>query len=212
MSDLRAVVAAGVLRSGEAADTLLQGLVTTARATFGAKACSIMVHDPATAELEWVAVSGEGEGQLVGRRLPATTGLAGWVRASGEPIVVEDVRQDPRFAREVAESTGYVPAALMIAPLLEDDEAAVGVLNVLDRTPRAEGTLAELSLLGQFAAQATAALGVRRAVAEVQALLDGQGREAAALVRAAEALRAAPEGRRDRGVALLHALAEVLEP
>ena len=41
-------------------------------------------------------------------------------------------QQDPRFATDVAEGTGYVPSGLMAAPLLHE-ERALGVLEVLDR-------------------------------------------------------------------------------
>ena len=82
-----------------ASQALLQGIVELARAVFAAKACSIMSHDPAARELVFEAVAGEGAGTLVGRRIPATTGLAGWSLASEEPIAISDVGSDPRFAR-----------------------------------------------------------------------------------------------------------------
>ena len=41
------------------------------------------------------AVAGEGEGTLIGRRL-GRKGIAGWVLVTRQPIVVEDVTDDPR--------------------------------------------------------------------------------------------------------------------
>jgi hypothetical protein len=41
-------------------------------------------------ELVFEAVSGQGAKELVGRRLPARTGIAGSVLMTGEPIVIED--------------------------------------------------------------------------------------------------------------------------
>jgi GAF domain-containing protein len=206
-----AAIAGGILAAHRAGDGLLQSIVEVARATFGAQACSIMVHEPDTQELEWVAVAGEGHGELEGRRVSAATGLAGWVRASAEPIVVDDVTRDPRFAREVAESTGYVPKGIMIAPLLGADENATGVINVLDRTPRPGATLSELELLGRFATQATLAVDVMRTARELDAALAGADPELAALARLAGVLYAGSGQRRKAATALLRALGDLLE-
>ena len=124
--------AADVLAAPEQHAALLRTIVEVARAIFGAKAASIMLYDEATDELVFEAVIGAGEQELLGKRIPAGTGVAGWVLASQEPLVIEDVEHDPRFARDVAERSGYVPKGLMAAPLLEG-ESAIGVLSVLDR-------------------------------------------------------------------------------
>ena len=163
--ELRAAVAAGVLIAGQRRAGLLQSIADVARAIFGARASSIMLFDAAREELVFEAVSGEGH-DLLGRRLPKDTGLAGWVLAAREPIVVEDVAQDPRFAVDVARSTGYVPQGIMAAPLLLD-ERALGVLSILDRPRRAAPSLDELDLLGLFADQAAVALELFEAVRRV---------------------------------------------
>ena len=72
-------------------------------------------------ELVFEAVSGEGSETLIGQRLPQGTGIAGWVLAARQPLVLDDVGGDPRFARDVAEATGYVPSGLMAVPLLHGD-------------------------------------------------------------------------------------------
>jgi GAF domain-containing protein len=138
---------------------LLQSVVDTARAIFGAQASSILLLDVAADELVFEAVSGRGQEFLVGHRFPAGRGIAGWVAASGEPSVVEDLHDSASFDRDVAESTGYVPGALMAAPLIHSDQA-LGVLEVLDPAPQARSSLPELDLLSLFARQAAVALHV----------------------------------------------------
>jgi GAF domain-containing protein len=128
---------------------LLQGLVETARAVFGARAASLLVHDRPAGELVFAAVSGEGEDSMPGQRVPAGIGIAGWVLSAGQPLVIEDVRSDPRFAESVARSTGYVPQGIMAAPVL-GDAGAVAVLSVLDRPRRVEFSLVEVELLERF--------------------------------------------------------------
>ena len=57
-SNLRAAAAAGLIGSEEAFRGLLQSTVDVARAIFGAKASSVFLHDEATDELVFEAVSG----------------------------------------------------------------------------------------------------------------------------------------------------------
>ncbi|SCE47877.1 GAF domain-containing protein [Streptomyces sp. Termitarium-T10T-6] len=116
---------------------LLQSVVDVARAIFGAEASSVFLLDEEADELVFQAVSGQGEEFLVGRRFPAGRGIAGWVATSGEPMVVDDLSADPSFDRSLAESTAYVPNALMAAPLISDARI-LGVLEVLD-PPRRPG-------------------------------------------------------------------------
>ncbi|MFE9855414.1 GAF domain-containing protein [Streptomyces sp. NPDC005780] len=146
-------------RAGSAERDLLQSVVETARAIFGAAASSVLLHDEDADELVFQAVAGEGEESLVGSRFPAGRGLAGWVLVSGEPMVADDLRNQGMFARDVAQSTGYVPDALMAAPLAHRDRV-LGVLEVLDPVEQSRSSLSELDLLALFARQAAAALAV----------------------------------------------------
>ncbi|MCW2940327.1 MAG: hypothetical protein JWN00_3312 [Actinomycetia bacterium] len=138
---------------------LLQSVVDVARAMFGAAASSVFVFDEKADELVFQAVSGQGESFLVGRRFPASSGIAGWVVASGEPMVVNDLSKNTAFDRDLAASTQYVPDALMAAPLTHGDRV-LGVLEVLDPVPQSRSSLDELDLLALFARQAAAALRV----------------------------------------------------
>ncbi|WLQ37020.1 GAF domain-containing protein [Streptomyces castrisilvae] len=136
---------------------LLQSIVEVARHVFGAAASSIFLIDPATGDLVFEAVAGEGDGQLVGTRFPAGTGIAGWVAASGQSMLVDDLRESRHFSGEAAASTGYVPDSIMAAPLFGDDEC-VGVLEVLDRGADGVREMADVELLGLLADQAAIGL------------------------------------------------------
>ena len=208
-SHLHAAAAAGVLGTERAHQQLLQSIVEVARAIFGARASSILLLDEETEELVFEAVSGEGEQTLTGRRFPAATGIAGWVLATRQPMVIEDVTQDPRFAKDVAEQTGYIPKGLMAVPLLHD-ERALGVLEVLDRPQRAEFSLVEMDLLGLFANQAAIALDLLRRARTAEAVLDASGEGAGAVARLAQTVELLEDDRREAGVKLLAALDDVL--
>ncbi len=206
--DFRAAVASGLAGTEESYRSLLGSIVETARAIFQARASSIFLLDVAADELVFEAVAGEGEEALLGQRFPSSTGIAGWVLVTRQPLVLEDVASDPRFAREQAEATGYVPRGLMAVPLLHE-ERALGVLEVLDR--QASFTLADMDLLALFAGQAAIALDLLQKGRRARMLLDGGPDELADVARLGAALEDTEDEARVAAKALLTALAEVLE-
>lgn len=207
--DLRAAVAAGVVGSEDAFRALLNAIVEVARSIFGAKASSIVLLDEDTDELVFEAVVGEGEDTLLGMRYPAGKGISGWVLATRTPLVIEDVRRDPRFAADVAEDTGYVPKGLMAAPLLHD-EGALGVLSVLDRPERSLFSLQEMELLGLFANQAAIAVDLLLKARRAERLLGAADDDLRVVAELASALDALEDERREAGVQLLRELTRVL--
>ncbi len=66
-------------------------------------------------------------------------GIAGWVLASGQPLVVEDMSGSPRSRRHGVRSAVSVPIA--------DDEGILGVLNVGSRRYHARFSKAHLEAL-----------------------------------------------------------------
>jgi GAF domain-containing protein len=196
--------AIGQLSTEPGRRALLQSVVDTTRAVFSAKACSIMRHDTETHELVFEAVSGEGSGTLEGTRIPARTGLAGWSLAAEEPIAVADVGRDPRFARDVAESTGYVPKAIAVYPLLVT-ERAIGVLSVLDQGASERVGLADMNVLGLIANHAAALLALVMAGRSAQA-----GGEASALTALDRRLAALDPHRREAVLELVRAVEALL--
>jgi GAF domain-containing protein len=206
---LRAAVAAGVAGSEEQYRHMLRAIVEVARSIFQAKASSVLLLDEDTNELVFEAVAGEGEEKLLGTRLPGGTGIAGWVVATRQPLVVEDVQRDPRFSREAAAGTGYIPKGLMAVPLLYE-EASLGVLSVLDR--QSKFTLQEMELLGLFANQAAIALDLLRRGRRAGAVLAGEDAGVGVVTRLATALDGLGEEKRPAAAKLLAALEEVLRP
>jgi GAF domain-containing protein len=209
-NDLRDAVAAGVLAAEAGHRELLQSIVEVARGIFGARASSIFLLDADADELVFEAVAGEGAASLIGQRLPSSTGIAGWVLVTRQPLVLDDLENDPRFARDVAESTGYVPKSLMAVPLLHEEEV-LGVLQVLDRPRRERFSLQEMELLGLFANQAAIALDLLGRARRARAVVDDDS-PLGTLARVAATLDALPAERRDPAFALLAALERVLAP
>lgn len=206
MSDAREAAAAGMLGGDEETyRALLQSIVDVARTIFGAQASSIFLYDEDADELVFEAVSGEGGDTLVGARFPSSTGIAGFALVTRQPLLVDDLTADPRFSRERAEATGYVPTSIVASPLLHD-ERVLGVLSVLDRAKDRPFGVAELELLSRFSTQAAIGLDLLLRARRARSALAGEG--SAALVARVAALLDDEEG--SEGVQLLEAVERVL--
>jgi GAF domain-containing protein len=212
MSDNSNLLAAAAASLGEAERDhaeLLASVVTVARALFGAAAASVFLLDEQSDELVFEAVSGAGEDHLVGERFPASRGIAGWVLGAQEPLVVSDLTENPVFARDLAETTGYVPRSMMAAPLLRREEI-IGVMEVLDPTPSQVSPLGAVQLLTLFAGQAAVALAVIRRNRAAYQLLARERGEPSELTQMARLLDELGDDQRAAGVDLLDSLHRLL--
>lgn len=211
MTDLRVAVAAGVLGAEEAHRRLLQATVEVARAIFSAKAATIFLYDEETDELVFEAVAGLGAETLIGNRIPSSTGIAGWVLVTRQPLVLEDVTEDPRWGgQEIAERTGYAPNGLMAVPLIHEEDS-VGVLQVLDRPQEARFSLHEMELLGLFANQAAVALDLLRKARRARGVLEESGTDLEVLARLAGHLDELEGKEREAGMDLIRSLDSLLK-
>src|SRR5947209_10866247 len=64
---------------------LLGGIIQAARRLFDAAAASILLLDHESNELIFESAT---DGEVIGLRIPAHQGIAGWVMMTGEPIAV----------------------------------------------------------------------------------------------------------------------------
>jgi GAF domain-containing protein len=151
-------------------EAVLQSVVEATVVVFSARAASIALHEPDTDRLvNRVAAGPEGAG-AIGLAFAASTGIAGYVFATGQPLAVNDVGADPRFDRATAETTGYVPRAILAVPLL-DEAGSIGVLEVLDGGSEGSNQLRDLDLASVFARQATVAIRAARVERDTASLL-----------------------------------------
>jgi serine/threonine-protein kinase len=141
---------------------LMERIVRTAAGVFDAAACSIALTDAPTGDLVYETAWGAGADEIVGVRLQPGTGIAGSVAASGAAEAV-DCRNDPRFATQIAEGTGYVPHTMLVVPLARG-ERTIGVLSLLDRRDGGLYGSHDVERAELFADLAVAALDLRASV------------------------------------------------
>jgi GAF domain-containing protein len=163
-------------------EAVLQSIVDATVALFSAEAASLALYDAVTDRLVFRVAAGERGQGVIGLAIAPGEGVAGYVFATGRPLVVGDVAADARFERSAAEQTGYVPRSLLAVPLV-DDAGILGVLEVLDRLDGGSFGLHDIDIATVFARQASVAIAATR--------LDRSGvrllRDALAAVSAADA-------------------------
>ena len=154
---VRALEAAGRASLPPANDALLRSIVEAAARIFQAAAASIMLIDEAEKVLVFRVAAGAANRDLVGLRFPLDQGVAGYVAMTGQPVAVSDVARDPRFHRDFAQSTGYVPRSILATPLISNGRI-LGVMEVLDKIDAPAFGMQDMELLGIFAGQAALAI------------------------------------------------------
>jgi GAF domain-containing protein len=153
--------AAGRRLSGDIEERLLQSIVDATARLFDAEAASIALFEPDPDRLVFRVASGQQGAGAIGLAVPPTQGIVGFVYSTGQALALSDVANDPRFNRDAAEQTGYVPRSIAAAPLL-DEGGAIGVLQVLDKHSSPTFSLRDMEMLGVFAGQATVAIAAAR--------------------------------------------------
>lgn len=95
------------------------------------KAWSLLLVDEASSNLNFeIAVSPVAE-QLKGITLKQGEGIAGWVALHGVPLLIPDVREDPRFATHFDEQLSYKTRSIIAVPL-KIKERVIGVIELIN--------------------------------------------------------------------------------
>jgi len=162
--------AVGRRLQGDIETRLLQSIVDATVRLFDAEAASIALFEQDPDRLEFRVAAGDQGAGAVGLTVPPSQGIAGFVYSTGQALSLSDVASDPRFNRDAAEQTGYVPRSIAAAPLV-DEESTLGVLQVLDKRGSPTFSLQDMELLAVFAGQATVALSAARVQRDTERLL-----------------------------------------
>lgn len=123
-------VAVALVDSGAGRVAELTRLCVAAQEHFGAAACSIAALDGE--RLRYLAAAGVGADAIVGTELSTDRGIGGYVAQTGAALSIDQPESDARFARDVADRTGYVPSTMLVLPVLDEPGVNLGILTVLD--------------------------------------------------------------------------------
>jgi len=142
--------AAESITSEEDPLTLLDKILYSALTVIDAKDGSILLLDPKTNELVFALVRGDLGNVLPGYRIPANTGIAGWVATRNEPQIVNNVRADQRFSGDVDETFQFETYSLLCVPMTSRGKV-LGVIEVLNKFNQQDFNETDQDLLGTLA-------------------------------------------------------------
>jgi signal transduction histidine kinase len=149
-------------------DELMRAIVDGTTTALGVEVCSFYLADRDQPRLTLAATNGLDTSQVGRVSLAVGEGITGRVAASREPIAVEDVTVDPRFAWVRGFDVEGLHAMLSV-PLVWHDRV-IGVLNVQTRDRRRFGD-DDVDLLQTIAALLAGIVEKGRLQAEVEARL-----------------------------------------
>lgn len=114
-------------------DNLLVLMADLGRSIVSADRCSLWLVDEDSGVL-WTKVA-HGVSEL---RIPRNAGFVGYSVRTGEPLLIEDAYQDPRFDRRSDEKTHYRTTSVMTVPLMNSSGNVMGVFQAINKQGKNE--------------------------------------------------------------------------
>jgi diguanylate cyclase (GGDEF)-like protein len=130
---------------------------------------SLLMIDENTQELYFEIAIGAGANKLKDIRLKVGDGIAGWVAAKGEPVLVEDVRKDERFNSRIDELTQVETRSVVCVPI-KGREKVLGVIELINCLGRESFRPEDIPILKNLADYAAIALENARYVQRIHEL------------------------------------------
>ncbi len=136
---------------------LLERAMQVASSVTDAEAASLMLIDRNRRELIFASSHSDQAELLKQQHISMDTGIAGWVATHNQPLIVNDVNQDPRFNPQVDASTGFVTRSIACVPL-QTKGRTIGVLEALNKKSAEGFNEDDLEVMLTLAAQAAIAI------------------------------------------------------
>ena len=137
---------------------MVMDILTIALEAVNSENGSILLLDEESDELVFIAVKGLRHKELTDYRIPAESGIAGWVKSNKKPALVRDVRKDDRWISAVDQSIGFHTQSVLAVPLIFEDKI-LGVMEVVNTISEVHFNDTDLSLLELVARLASFVLG-----------------------------------------------------
>lgn len=139
---------------------VLETLMAKAGEVMTAEASSLMLLDEESQELYFHVLKNQDDAQsdaLRSIRLKLGEGIAGWVAAHAQPVLVEDCSQDPRFSRRGDQVSHFVTRTMMCVPL-HVRSRVLGTIQVLNKKDGSFFNNRDLRIFETLATQAAIAI------------------------------------------------------
>ena len=144
-------------------DQLLELIIETATRMMDAKASSLLLLDRKTQKLYFKVATGTKGTDIKQFEIDLGQGIAGYVAQTGEPLLIPDVAEDPRWYKEISESIGFKTQSIACVPMKINGEI-IGVVEIIDKADGSAIRDEDLKILSVFADLAARAIGNARKI------------------------------------------------
>ncbi len=120
---------------------------------------SILLYDRTSSDLRFQAVANHKRQKLLKTSVPLEASVAGRVFSTAVPLVINDAEDDPRIFREIDQRLDFHTHSIMAVPLTVD-QAAIGVLETINKNDGSNYTEDDLTILETIGAQTSLAVSI----------------------------------------------------
>jgi signal transduction histidine kinase len=138
-------------------DPLLKNITDGAAEILNCEAGSLLMVDEQTGDLVFKVTVGPVAGNLLGKRLPAGSGVVGRAVKTRSPLIINDVQKTPFWSDKTDKETGFVTRSILVVPI-QVQEKVIGVIEVINPRSGAQFSKEDQDLLTAFTAQAAVAI------------------------------------------------------
>jgi len=146
-----------ILNTNLAIRPILNSIMEAACEITNSEAASILLYNPNTDELRFVASTTPGIDveEMLRIPVPMQGSIAGQIARENRPIIINNAEDDPRIFRNIDDSIGYVTRSLLGVPM-HVKGTVIGVLEALNKREKlwTDENLAHLTILASHAAVA----------------------------------------------------------
>ncbi len=137
--------------------SLLNQIIDAATELTNTEQASILLIDPGTGELRFTASSNLTAGAMEAVPVPMEGSLAGWVATHGEPVLVEDTRDEKRFFSQADQVFQFSTRNLLGVPMMAHGKI-IGVVEAINKIADDAWTEDDVNTLSTLAGQAAIAI------------------------------------------------------
>lgn len=132
-----------ILTSSLVPSEVFRRVMTVIGEYFSPRNWSLLLMEEETKRLKFEIAMGVDASKLKNFYLEPGEGIAGWVCLNSKPLVVEDVRKDPRFSPRVDQLLGFITRSVVCAPILNGNNRVVGAIELINKIPPSSMTFSE---------------------------------------------------------------------
>jgi len=140
---------------------LLGSIMDIAKELLNSEGSSLLLADKETGDLFFYVVIGEKGDVIEGEKVPKGKGIAGTVAEKLEPIIVNDVKNDPRHFNVIDKISNFMTRNILCVPMMVMGEF-VGVLEIVNTLNRDNFDDWDLKKAKYIAGQAAVAINNRQ--------------------------------------------------